>query len=137
MITERLDALEASLPTVPAKVLRFQRAVAAKTYDNYTATMGAVAESYKSFFDTALTSSKTVTGQARAAGEQLVTTLTNGIKTVAGQAVAQSKKVSEAAEAEVTGLVDPAIDAVEDGRRAPARRTSSGPRPSSSSGPRS
>jgi hypothetical protein len=114
MITERLDALEASLPTIPAKVLHFQRAVAAKTYDNYTATMGAVADSYKSFFDTALTSSRTVTGQARAAGEQLVTTLTNGIKTVAGQTVAQSKKVSEAAEAEVTGLVDSAIDAVED-----------------------
>ena len=85
MITERLDALEANLPTIPAKVFHFQRAVAAKTYDNYTATMGAVAESYKSFFDTALTSSKTVTGQARAAGEQLVATLTNGIKTVAGQ----------------------------------------------------
>jgi hypothetical protein len=114
MITERLDALEASLPTIPAKVLHFQRAVAAKTYDNYTATMGAVADSYKSFFDTALTSSKTVTEQARAAGEQFVTTLTNGIKTVAGQTVAQSKKVSDAAEAEVTGLVDSAIDAVED-----------------------
>ena len=114
MITERLDALEASLPTIPAKVLHFQRAIAARSYDNYTATMGAVAESYKSFLDTAVTSSRTVTGQARAAGEQLVTTLTNGIKTVAGQTVAQSKKVSEAAEAEVTGLVDSAIDAVED-----------------------
>ena len=114
MITERLDALEANLPTIPAKVLHFQRAVAAKTYDNYTATMGAVAESYKSFFDTAMTSSKTVTGQARAAGEQLVATFTNGIKTVAGQTVAQSKKVSDAAETEVTGLVDSAIDAVED-----------------------
>ena len=99
MITERLDALEANLPTIPAKVFHFQRAVA---------------ESYKSFFDTALTSSKTVTGQARAAGEQLVATLTNSIKTVAGQSVAQGKKVSEAAEAEVTGLVDAAIDAVED-----------------------
>ena len=114
MITERLDALEASLPTIPAKVLHFQRAVAARSYDNYTATMGAVAESYKSFLETALTSSKTVTGQARAAGEQLVTTLTNGIKTVAGQTVAQSKKVSEAAEAEANELVDAAIEAVDD-----------------------
>ena len=114
MITERLDALEANLPAIPARVLHFQRAVAAKTYDNYTTAMGAVAESYKSFFDTALTSSKTVTGQARAAGEQLVATLSNGIKTVAGQTVAQSKKVSDAAETEVTGLVDSAIDAVED-----------------------
>jgi hypothetical protein len=114
MITERLDALEANLPTIPAKVLHFQRAVAAKTYDNYTTAMGAVAESYRSFFDTAMTSRKTVTGQARAAGEQLVATFTNGIKTVAGQTVAQSRKVSDAAETEVTGLVDSAIDAVED-----------------------
>jgi hypothetical protein len=114
MITERLDALEATLPTIPAKVLHFQRAVAAKTYDTYTATIGTIAESYKSFFDTALTSSKTVSGQARAAGEQLFATLSNGVKTVAGQAVAQGKKVSEAAETEVTDLVDSAIDAVED-----------------------
>jgi hypothetical protein len=114
VITERLDALEASLPTIPSKVLHFQRAVAAKTYDNYAAAFGAVTDSYKSFFDTAMTSSKTVTGQARAAGEQLVATLSNGFKTVSGQAVAQGKKVSEAAEAEVTGLVDSAIDAVED-----------------------
>jgi len=114
VITERLDSLEASLPTIPAKVLHFQRVVAARTYDNYTAAFGAVADSYKSFFDTALSSSKTVTDQARAAGEQLVTTLTNGFRNVAGQTVAQSKKVSDAAETEVSDLVDSAIDAVED-----------------------
>src|SRR5262249_29432961 len=64
ILTERLASLEASLPTIPAKVLHFQRVVAAKTYDNYAAAFGAVTESYKSFFDTAMTSSKTVTDQA-------------------------------------------------------------------------
>jgi hypothetical protein len=114
IITERLDSLEASLPTIPAKVLHFQRVVAAKTYDNYAAAFGAVTESYKSFFDTALNSSRTVTDQARAAGEQLFATLSNGIKTVTGQAVAEGKKVSDAAETEANSLVDAAIDAVDD-----------------------
>ena len=95
IITERLDSLEATLPEIPAKVLHLQRAVAAKTYDNYAAALGAVADSYKTFLGTAVTSGKTVTGQARAAGEQLVTTLTTGIKTVAGQANAQTKRVLE------------------------------------------
>ena len=114
IITERLDSLEASLPTIPAKVLHFQRVVAGKTYDNYVATLGALADSYKTFFDTAVSSSKTVSDQARAAGEQIVSTFTNGIKAVADQATAQGRKVSETAEAEVSGLVDSAIDAVED-----------------------
>jgi hypothetical protein len=114
MFTERLDTLEANLPVLPAKVLHLQRVVAARTWDSYAAACGAVTESYKSFFDTALTSGKTVTGQARAAGEQLVNTFTTGVKTVAGQAVAQSKKVSQAAGAEATDLVEEAIEAVED-----------------------
>ena len=37
-----------------------------------------------------------------------------GANTVAGQASAQGKKVSQAAESAATGLVDQAIDAVED-----------------------
>jgi hypothetical protein len=114
MITDRLDDLETRLPVIPAKVLHFQRLVAGKTYDNYVATLGAVADSYKSFFETAASSSKTVSDQARAAGEQLVATFTNGIKAVAGQAAASGRTVSDAAESEVSGLVDSAIDAVED-----------------------
>jgi hypothetical protein len=114
MITDRLDDLESRLPVIPAKVLHFQRVVAGKSYDNYVATLNAVAESYKTFFETAVSSSRTVSEQARAAGEQIVSTFTNGIKAVADQAVAQSRKVSETAEGEVSSLVDSAIDAVED-----------------------
>jgi hypothetical protein len=114
MITERLDDLESRLPVVPAKVLHLQRVVAGKTYDNYVAYFAAVADSYKSFFDTAVASSKAVSDQARAAGEEIINTLTSGIKSVAGQAAAQGRRVSEAAESEVTDLVDSAIEAVED-----------------------
>ena len=108
------DDLESRLPVIPAKVLHLQRVVAGKTYDNYVAYFGAVADSYRSFFDTAVASSRAVSDQARAAGEQIVSTLTSGFKSVAGQAVAQGRRVSEAAESEVTDLVDSAIEAVED-----------------------
>jgi hypothetical protein len=114
MITERLDTLEANLPTIPAKVLHFQRTLAGKTYENYTAAVGAVTDSYKSFLDTAVASGKSVTSQARAAGEQFVASVSTGLKTVTNQAVAQGKKVSTAAQAEATDLVDSATDAVDD-----------------------
>jgi hypothetical protein len=114
MITERLDELESRLPGIPAKVFHLQRVVAAKSYDNYVAALSAVADSYRSFFDTAVESSKTVNEQARAAGEQIVSTITEGIKALAGQAVAEGRKVSDAAESRVGNLVDSAIEAVED-----------------------
>ena len=113
-ISERLDALQEKLPPVPAKVFELQRALAARACESYSAMWTAIGESYKSLFDTAVTSGKTVTGQARAAGEQVAATVSTGVKTVAGQARAQGRRVSEAAESEVVGLVDQAIDAVED-----------------------
>jgi hypothetical protein len=114
MITERLDDLESRLPTIPARVLHLQRVVAGKTYDNYVAYFGAVADSYRTFFDTAVASNRAVTDQVRAAGEQIVNSLTNGFKSVASQAATEGRRVTEAAQSEVTGLVDSAIDAVED-----------------------
>ena len=102
-ITTRLDELEARLPTVPARILKLQRTVAAANYDRTVAAFTAVASTTKTFLDTAAVSGKTVTGQARAAANDVVATLRTGINTVTGQAAAQGKK-----------LVDEAIDAVED-----------------------
>lgn len=113
-LTSRLDDLEARLPAVPARVLKLQRTVAAANYDRTVAAFTTFASTTKSFLDTAAVSGKTVTGQARAAAEDLVATLRTSINTVAGQAVAQGKKVSDAAETHASKLVDEAIDAVED-----------------------
>jgi hypothetical protein len=113
-ITTRLDELEARLPTVPARILKLQRTVAAANYDRTVAAFTAVASTTKTFLDTAAVSGKTVTGQARAAANDVVATLRTGINTVTGQAAAQGKKVATAAETQATKLVDEAIDAVED-----------------------
>ncbi|MET0144496.1 MAG: Rho termination factor N-terminal domain-containing protein [Ilumatobacteraceae bacterium] len=114
MITTRLDEFEATLPAIPARVVRFQRAFAGAAYDRTAAVVTSVAGSTKAFLDTARISGKTVTGQARAAGDDVLTTTRTGAKTVLGQASAQGKKVSSKATAEVTDLLDSAIDAVDD-----------------------
>ena len=113
-LTSRLDELEARLPAVPARIFKLQRTVAATSYDRTLAAFEAIVSATTAFLATARTSGKTVTGQARAAAEDVVTTARTGANTVAGQASAQGKKVAEAAERTATGLVDQAIDAVED-----------------------
>ena len=62
-------------------------------------------------------SGKTVTGQVKAAGEQVATATRTGARTVAGQAAAQGRRVSKAAAGEATKLLDDAIDAVEPTQR--------------------
>jgi hypothetical protein len=114
-LTSRLDQLEARLPTIPARIVKLQRAIAAANYDRTVATFNALTGSTASFLDTARTSSRTVTGQARAATGDVVSTLRIGAKTVAGQAGAQGRKVAEAAATETTKLVDEAIESVEEG----------------------
>ncbi len=135
-INGRLDELEARLPTVPARLVKFQRTLAAANCDRTSAAFQALADSTKAFLQTARTSGATVTGQARAAAGDVVqsartgaSTVTGqaraaagdvvqsartGASTVSGQAAAQGKKVSQAAESQATRLVDRAIDAVDD-----------------------
>ena len=111
---DQLDRLEASLPPIPARILRLQRSLADAACERISAVVSAVAGSTKQFLDTARVSGKTVTGQARAAGDDVLTTARTGARTVAGQASAQGSRVSKAAATEATSLLDSAIDAVED-----------------------
>ena len=136
-ITDRLDQLEANLPAVPARIVRLQRSLAGAWYDQTAAIVNAFAGSTKSFLDTTRTSGKTVTGQARAAVEDVASSARTGARTVTGQAKAQGRRISDTASTETTALLDSAIDAVDDQSttRARAPRTSSGRRPSCSSGP--
>lgn len=134
-LTEQLDKLESNLPAVSARVLRLQRTLAGAAFDRTAAVVTTVAGNTKAFLDTARTSGKTVTGQARAAGSDVLTTASTGARTVAGQATkaasdvatttrtgartvsgqasAQGKKVSKAASDRATKVVDSAIDAVD------------------------
>ena len=111
---DQLDRLEASLPPIPARILRLQRSLADAACERTSAVVSSVADSAKQFLDTARVSGKTVTGQARAAGDDVLTTARTGARTVAGQASAQGARVSKAASTEATSLLDSAIDAVEE-----------------------
>ncbi len=111
--TEQLDRFESSLPDIPARIVRLQRTLASAAYDQYTAMFQAMTDSTKAFLGTARVSGKTVTGQVKAAGEQVATATRTGAKTVAGQTAAQGRRVSRSATGEATKLLDDAIDAVD------------------------
>jgi hypothetical protein len=113
-ITERLDELEANLPDVPARVLRLQRAIAGATYDQTAAVVTAIVTSTRTVLDTARISRRTVTGQARAAADGVVSSARVGTRQVTGQARAQGKRIAATATRETTQLLDSAIDTVED-----------------------
>ena len=113
-LTEQLDKFESSLPTVPARIVHLQRVLVGAAYDQTANMFHAWSDTTRSFFETARLSGRTVTGQAKAAGEQIATTTRTSAKTVAGQAKAQGKVVSNAASDGATKLIDDAIGAVED-----------------------
>ena len=92
-LNEQLDKLESNLPAVSARVLHLQRTIACAAYDRTAAIVTTVAQNTMAFLDTARTSGKTVTGQARAAGTDVLNTASTGAKTVAGQARAAGSDV--------------------------------------------
>jgi hypothetical protein len=112
--TAQLDRLEDALPKLPGRVVRLQRAVAGATYDQLTDATSAVVDATRSFLTTARISGRTVTGQTRAAGTDVVATAKRNANQVVGQAKAQGRRVSASAERETTDVIDAAIDAVEE-----------------------
>jgi hypothetical protein len=131
-----LDKLEESLPTIPARVLHLQRAVANAYYERTTEFWMTVATQTKDFADTVRTGANTVTGQAKAAFADFAKTAQTGADTVAGQvravaadvaknaqtgantvvgqAAAQGRKVVQVAEKNTTKVLDTAISTVDD-----------------------
>lgn len=154
-ITNQLDRIESNLPAIPARIMRLQRTVAGVTIDRTVSAVQAVAGSTKHVASAARVSGRTVTGQARSAGEDVSKSARTGVntvigqaraattgvahsaavgaRTVRGQAAAQTRRVATTAQREVTGLLDSAIDTVEDdvdatldGAERTASRTSRG-----------
>ncbi len=136
-ISDQLDKIESNLPTIPAKVMRLQRTIAGVAFGAAQALAG----STKDVIDIARVGGKTVTGQARAArqdvsrsarfGANAVVGQTKavvgqtraatkritdagvvGARTVKGQASAQGRRVTSSAGHEIVGLIDSAVDSV-------------------------
>jgi hypothetical protein len=118
-LTAQLDRLEDSLPKLPARIVRLQRAVAGATYDQLTGATSMIVEATRSVLSTAQTSGRTVVGQTRAAGTDLAGTARRNTNQVVGQARAQSRRLSASADREATDVIDAAIEAVDD---TPSRR---------------
>lgn len=112
-LTTQLDRLESTLPPVPARVVRLQRVVAGGAYNQAVEAVQAVLVATRNFLDTTRISGRTVTGQTRAAGTELVATAARNAKQVVGQAKAQGRRVASSATEEVTDVIDAAIDAVD------------------------
>lgn len=135
-INAGLDKLEAALPTVPARVLHLQRAVANAYYERTTEFWMTVATQTKDFAEavrtgantvtgqakaalgdfakTAQTGANTVVGQARAVATDVAKNAQTGANTVVGQAAAQGRKVAKVAETNTTKVIDTAISAVDE-----------------------
>ena len=110
---DRLDELEASPPCPLASCASSARSPAPATtarrpsFDRHRPARRRASSTRPG------SSGKTVTGQARAAAEDVASTARTGAATVAGQAKAQGRRVSKKASSEATGLIDSAIDTVE------------------------
>jgi hypothetical protein len=105
-LTSRLDDLETSLPTVPAKVIRVTRATARRLNDVVESTVSAIADQVSAITSSTTTSASTTLGQARAQANAVSKSAVRGAKTTVGQAraeVAQTARV-------VTDKVESALD---------------------------
>lgn len=112
-LTTQLDRLENTLPAVPARVLRLQRTLVGGAYNQATDALDTVLDATRRFLDTTRISGRTVTGQTRAAGSDLLAAAQRNAAQVVGQAKAQGRRVAASAQHEVTDVIDAAIEAVD------------------------
>jgi|GEM_PF-807985 len=96
-VTDTLDRLERDLPALPATWIRVNRAVVNAGTAQVTRLTSTVNTSVANLLAVGRTSSKTVVGQARAAGDQVLKTAFTGTRQVTGQARAQGRRVADVA----------------------------------------
>ena len=93
-VTERLDALEESLPGVPSKALAATRASVRRVNDVVGSAATSVWSRTDAVGDEASDAVATSTGQARSAVERSATTIERGVKQTTGQARAAPNEPS-------------------------------------------
>lgn len=112
-LTERLDELEETLPTIASKTVAFGRATTRRTTSIATAIIDNVAGRFDTVADTIGAAGRTTSGQASSVAERTATTVGEGASEVTGQARAQGSKVADAVADQAGALVDDATDAVD------------------------
>jgi hypothetical protein len=111
-ITTTLDEMEERLPTLPARLLRLERSLAARTYDTMSGAAGSVRRSADTVVQRTGRALRTVAGTARHAVDTTVDVARIGARTTAGQAQAQARRVRDAATGAVADLHDDAVGSV-------------------------
>ncbi|WP_420453151.1 Rho termination factor N-terminal domain-containing protein [Ilumatobacter sp.] len=117
----RLDEIQNGLPTIPAKLMELNRAVAHRTAANNRRNFDLLVESVQTVAKTTDSSVRTVVGTIRWTTEKTVDAASSGLRQIAGQARAQAKIAADSVEDQVTDLADETVDRVEaelDGIRA-------------------
>ena len=91
-LTQRLDELEETLPTIASKTVAFGRATTRRTTSIATAIIHQVSGRFETVADTVGTAGRTTSGQASSAAERSATTARDGAKEVSGQARTAAKR---------------------------------------------
>ncbi len=111
-ISERLDAVERSLPPVPSRAMALGRAGARRSFDVARATTERVGGTAAAIARTATTAAKTAAGQTRSAVVRSIEFAQDRSNEAVGQLRAQAARTGRTAEREVAGLLDDAAEAV-------------------------
>ena len=122
----RLDEIQDGLPTIPAKIMELNRAVAHRTAATNRRNLELLLDSVQTVVKTADTGVRTVVGTIRSTTGKTVDAATTGFRQVAGQAKAQAKITVDTVEDQVSDLADETVARVEaeiDGLRAAERRS--------------
>jgi len=113
-VTERLDDLEESLPSIPSKGLNLTRASARRVIDTSADVVCTVRRAADSVWNTAATSTRTSVGQASSAVSRTAKTASDAARQTAGQVRAETAQTVDAATQATERLLDEgalAIDA--------------------------
>ena len=102
-----------SVTTLPRKMIQLNVDVARSACDVTTSALRLVGEGVRSVFDTSRTAGKTVVGQSRSVVDRTVTTATDGLREVTGQAEAQGARVATSVDTQANRIVDRALRAVD------------------------
>lgn len=123
-LTDRLDQLETSLPSIPSKSLAFSRASARRVIDTTSDIACTVGRRVDSVWNTASTSAKTSAGQATSAANRTAKVARDTARQTAGQATSAVNRTAKVASstarqtagqvrAETAQTIDAATDATE------------------------
>ncbi len=110
-LTERLDELETSLPAIPANTLKVGRATVRRTTSVAASVLDDISERAGRVADTAGNAARTVSGQARSAGDRSIRTARSGANEVVGQARAQAERAAKVADDETSQALADAAEA--------------------------